>query len=558
MSPWARRRRADRHSSPVDNDTPVVEGYEQLRILGEGGSATVYRATEVAFNRVVALKVFRRDGISGPGMERIDYECQALGRLQNAPNVVVPFSRGMTPDGHVWLSMEYFPRGSLADQLALTGPFPLDELVGHVDALASALSASHGIGMIHRDVKPENAFIGEGDPPVTKLADFGISVSSGIRADTSVLLAMSLHHAAPETLDGLPPTIASDVYSLASTTYQLLNGHPPFPVREHDTWSSAALRIMREDPQPMARADLPAEVEAVLARGLAKDPADRFAGAREFAEALREAARLPVTSPSPDPTPPPWATASGALSPDVDPLDDPPPAPQAVFGPATAIREIPSTDGTTPARADRPRTTAGPPTTEPSGSTTDDPARATTDEAPGSVDVPLMPGTGGATVHRPLPVEPDAPDDRDDDTQQVSMLKRIMIIVGMSAGVMVTVLIILGLLIDPPGPPGPTTTTTSSIPDTTEIAGVDQALVPTDITVTPTGVAGQYEVGFEDRTGGRYDHVVFPAGGGTADAVLIEAGDTSAVVAGEPFRCVHIAVRQTPEQMGASEKVCAP
>ena len=261
---------------------PQVDGYELGPLIGRGGSALVYRATQVRFGRAVALKVLD-EAFDERGEARFVRECQALGRVSGHPGIITVYDAGATADHRGWLAMELLSGGSLGDRLRQVGALPIGEVLLVAERLADALEAAHRQDIIHRDVKPQNVLLSAYGQPV--LSDFGIAANL---ADAGTATsAFTPVHAAPEVLQGGVATPATDVYSLASTLWMLLTGTAPFARRDDEGPLQHLERIVRDDP-PVA--DLIAVTSSGLAEvlnaGLAKDPARRPLSAAQLAHQL--------------------------------------------------------------------------------------------------------------------------------------------------------------------------------------------------------------------------------------------------------------------------------
>ncbi|WBB68298.1 serine/threonine protein kinase [Micromonospora sp. WMMD812] len=282
---------------------PVIEGFPDLRLVGRGGFSTVYRARQDRLGRTVAVKVLHVDLSDPRARDQFLSECAAAGRMANHPHILTVHDSGVTAAGEPYLVMEFCDRGSLADRLragALDAAAALPVLV----KLCGALATAHRAGVLHRDLKPENVlFTGYGEPA---LADFGIASMSGGAHGSSTIAALTPDHAAPEVLDGGGASAASDVYSLASTAYQALAGSPPFR-RGPDEGLLAYFQRVAHEPAPrLSRPGDPPELADVIARGLAKTPAERYATAEAFGQALRrvqQSAGLDATTMSIGPSP---------------------------------------------------------------------------------------------------------------------------------------------------------------------------------------------------------------------------------------------------------------
>lgn len=272
-----------------------VPGYHDLQRIGRGGFSVVYRARQDQLDRVVAVKVLSVEFIDSHVRRRFLREVQLTSRLTGHPNVVTVLDSGMTAAGRPYIAMEYFERGSLRDRLAAEGPLPVGDVLRIGVKVAGALAAAHHEGVLHRDVKPQNILVSRFGEPA--LADFGTARLTDALDVSARTEALTPYHAAPEILQGETPSTACDVYSLGSTLYQLLTGRPPYQ-SEDGGIAALLLRVLREDPPPIARPDVPPAVGGALLRAMAKSPTDRYGDAWEFAYALQRLQvelGLPVT-----------------------------------------------------------------------------------------------------------------------------------------------------------------------------------------------------------------------------------------------------------------------
>ncbi|MGB3699220.1 MAG: serine/threonine-protein kinase, partial [Gordonia sp. (in: high G+C Gram-positive bacteria)] len=190
-------------------------------------------------------------------------------------------------DGILYLDMRLVEGEDLRSRLRRTGPLPPADAVALTEQLAAALDAAHAVGLVHRDVKPENVLVTNSD--FAYLVDFGIAHQAADTRLTQAGTAIgSLAYMAPEQLDGAPSAPTSDVYSLAAVLYEMLTGAQPFPGATVSQVVRAT--VMNEVPSPRAMAPaVSAQLDAVAVRGLAKDPGVRFASAGELASAARAA-----------------------------------------------------------------------------------------------------------------------------------------------------------------------------------------------------------------------------------------------------------------------------
>lgn len=299
-------------------DPSLVGGYLDLREVGRGGFGVVYRAMQVEFNRTVALKILASAFDDDSARARFERECLAMGSLSGHPNIVTVYAAGYTTDGRPYIAMEFLPGGTLAERLAGRG-IPWPEAIAVGIKICGALQLAHDSGVLHRDVKPENILVSAYDEP--KLADFGIARLHGGYETRSGIVTATFAHAAPELLEGKPPSAASDVYSLASTLYALITGRPPFVVGDEDTLPGVIARIATEPPPDLRAHGVPDSVCTALEHALAKDPAARTPTARAFGQELQAAVRTAGEQPADMVTaspglvdgfrPPPGATAEG-------------------------------------------------------------------------------------------------------------------------------------------------------------------------------------------------------------------------------------------------------
>ncbi len=266
--------------------TTALEGRYQLeRELGQGGMATVWLANDVRHDRQVALKVLRPELAAVIGAERFLTEIKTTANLQH-PHILPLFDSGEA-DGLLFYVMPLIEGESLRDRLAREKQLPVEEAVRLTSEVASALDYAHRHGVIHRDIKPENVLLHDGRALV---ADFGIALAASRAGDSRMTeTGMSLgtpHYMSPEQAMGerdLGPR--SDVYSLGAMAYEMLTGEPPYT---GNTAQAIVAKVITEKPAPItARRDtVPPHVAAAIHRALAKLPADRFATAAAFADAL--------------------------------------------------------------------------------------------------------------------------------------------------------------------------------------------------------------------------------------------------------------------------------
>jgi Tol biopolymer transport system component/tRNA A-37 threonylcarbamoyl transferase component Bud32 len=259
--------------------------YRLERELGAGGMATVYLAQDLKHHRKVAVKVLRPELAAVIGAERFLTEIRTTANLQH-PHIL-PLHDSGEAGAFLFYVMPYVEGESLRDRLNREKQLPINDAVRIASEVASALDYAHRHGVIHRDIKPENILLHDGSALV---ADFGIALAvSSAGATRMTETGMSLgtpHYMSPEQAMGereIGPR--SDVYALGAVTYEMLVGEPPFT---GPTAQSIGAKVVTEEPRPLMpkRHTIPPHVDAAVLRALEKLPADRFAGAAEFATAL--------------------------------------------------------------------------------------------------------------------------------------------------------------------------------------------------------------------------------------------------------------------------------
>nr|WP_239003807.1 serine/threonine-protein kinase [Nocardia panacis] len=260
--------------------------YELRSLLGKGGMGEVYEAYDTVKDRVVAVKLLSEELAKDPVYQvRFRRESQAAARL--AEPHVIPIHDWGVIDGVLFIDMRLVPGVDLRALLRAGGPLSPARAVHVVEQIAAALDAAHGGGLVHRDVKPANILVSDKD--FAYLADFGIAHTEGDAAVTLVGVAVGSYiYMAPERFDAGQVTGRADIYSLACVLHECLTGASPFPAAS----MNVLIRSHLSDPPPPAsrqRAGVPAALDEVIARGMAKDPADRYATAGALAAAARAA-----------------------------------------------------------------------------------------------------------------------------------------------------------------------------------------------------------------------------------------------------------------------------
>lgn len=277
---------------------PHLEGAEFIRFLGAGGFADVFLYRQDMPRREVAVKVIR-SGASAAQKQKFQAESDLMAKFGAHPAVLSLYAAGRLRDGRAYLTMEYCPPPHLGKRFSTTSPMRVEQALEITIKIAGAVETIHRAGYLHRDIKPANILLTAFGHPV--LTDFGIAISQDTPAD-QVDSAFSPYWAPPEQQLNRPLTPASDVYSLAATTYTMLAGRPPhvdMTPGAHNDPASILKRLHHGSIAPIGRNDVPAALERVLFTAMSKRPADRFASAMAFARALRQiqsSLGLPLTN----------------------------------------------------------------------------------------------------------------------------------------------------------------------------------------------------------------------------------------------------------------------
>ena len=255
------------------------------RELGAGGMATVYLAQDLKHDRKVAIKVLRPELAAVIGAERFVREIQTIAALQH-PHILGLIDSGEV-NGTAYYVMPFVEGESLRDRLSREKQLPVADAVRLATEVAAALDYAHRHGVIHRDIKPENIMLHDGSALV---ADFGIALAvssaGGSRMTETGMSLGTPHYMSPEQAMGEREiTARSDVYALGAMTYEMLIGDPPFT---GSTAQAIVAKVITEAPRSLIaqRRTIPEAVETAVLTALEKLPADRFATAAAFAEAL--------------------------------------------------------------------------------------------------------------------------------------------------------------------------------------------------------------------------------------------------------------------------------
>ena len=275
-------------SDPIIRLNAALEGrYRVERQIGEGGMATVYLADDLKHERRVALKVLKPELAAVVGAERFLAEIKTTANLQH-PHILPLFDSGEA-DTFLYYVMPYVEGETLRDRIDREKQLPVDEAVRIASSVANALQHAHDRGVIHRDIKPGNILIQDGQPVVS---DFGIALAvgaaGGARLTETGLSVGTPFYMSPEQATGdqqLGP--ASDTYALAAVLYEMLTGDPPYV---GSTAQAVLGKIIQGAPVSATeiRKSIPVNVDCAIRKALEKIPADRFTGAQAFANALAD------------------------------------------------------------------------------------------------------------------------------------------------------------------------------------------------------------------------------------------------------------------------------
>jgi hypothetical protein len=282
----------------LENGT-TLSGYRIDGILGQGGMGVVYEATQLSLNRTVALKLLAAHLSEDDAFrERFRREGQIQAAIDHT-NIVTVYEAGETEHG-LFIAMRLIRGPNLKDMI-VSRELDAGRSMRILRPVADALETSHGVGLIHRDIKPQNILVGARDHPF--LADFGLTKGPSEKSLTRTgQFVGTLDYIAPEQIQGKRATACSDVYALAAVLYECLTGIVPFP-RESE---AAVLYAHLSDSPPLItdeRPELPASLDHVIQKGMAKDPEERYGSCLElFDDAERtfsKRQRATMTPPGP-------------------------------------------------------------------------------------------------------------------------------------------------------------------------------------------------------------------------------------------------------------------
>ena len=294
----------------------VDNRYKVLEVIGTGAMATVYAAEDTRLGRKVALKILRPEQAQDDTFRaRFKREAEAVASLNN-PAIVAVYDTGSynpSQDGGEsasseegtaipYIVMEYVEGHTLRSILSRGGHLPVRDALGYSEQLLGALQYSHSMGIIHRDIKPANIMvlertsedIAKGQPGQIKVMDFGISraIEEAGEALTKANVVMgSARYMSPEQVSGKEVDARSDLYSAACVIYEMIAGRSPFDAESNVDLAAKHLSDAPEPPSKFTPLEVPAGLDAVILKGLAKNPDERYQSAAEFAQALASVVR---------------------------------------------------------------------------------------------------------------------------------------------------------------------------------------------------------------------------------------------------------------------------
>ena len=270
--------------------------YEVTSLLARGGMATVYLATDLRLDRVVALKVMHPHLANDPGfVARFQREARSAARLSH-PHVVGVYDQGSS-GSHVYLAMEYLPGRTLRDVLDEYGPLSTEQALVLLDPVIEALVAAHAAGFVHRDIKPENVLIS--DDGRVKVADFGLAraVTTTDSTHTTGMIIGTVSYLSPEQVEHGDADERSDIYSTGILFFEMITGSVP---HSGESPLSVAYKHVNSDVPPPSSVirDIPSKADAIVLSATKRDPALRYQTAQDF---LADVRRIRKTLPAPKP-----------------------------------------------------------------------------------------------------------------------------------------------------------------------------------------------------------------------------------------------------------------
>jgi eukaryotic-like serine/threonine-protein kinase len=264
----------------------AIGRYEIERHEAEGAMGDVFVAHDPRVKRRVAVKLLKKIYSYDPSVRRrFEQEAEAVAALEH-PAIVPVYDFG-EHEGMLYIVMRYVGGGTLRDRIKGRGPMALRDASGVIERVADALAAAHQRGLIHRDIKPANILYDDAEVPY--LSDFGVAKGPEALDDTGTMMLGTPQYVSPEQAQGRELDGRSDVYSLGVVAFHALTGAPPFEAA--NAMAMVMAHVMTPPPKIRERIpDLPKVTDGIFDRVLAKDPADRYPNAQEFARDLKDIA----------------------------------------------------------------------------------------------------------------------------------------------------------------------------------------------------------------------------------------------------------------------------
>ena len=271
-------------ATPTNSSRQILKDrYRLVKIIGQGGMAVVWRAEDTLLQRQVAIKILRDQYARDPEfLTRFRSEARSAASL-NHPGIVGVYDVG-EDDGRHYLVMEYVLGRDLKQIIREQAPLEPARTVRIATELAEAVGEAHRIGLVHRDIKPQNVLVSTDGR--MKIADFGIAraIADAGMTQPGIVLG-TVHYLAPEQAGGKAASPASDVYALGVVIYEMLAGQVPHTA---DSGVGVAMKILHEEPRPISEINsgVPEGLAEIVGRAMAREPGDRYQSSSELAEAL--------------------------------------------------------------------------------------------------------------------------------------------------------------------------------------------------------------------------------------------------------------------------------
>ncbi len=275
----------------------VADRYNIIKKLGEGGMGAVYLGEHVKMGRKSAIKVMNPSMAQDPdAISRFNREAANASRISHA-NVCQIYDFGETPEGIIYLAMEFIEGKSLTDVIEGAGALSAPRAASILKQAADGLQAAHDLGIVHRDIKPDNIMViqAKDGSDIVKMVDFGIAKAvagdeTGQKVTKTGLVVGTPEYMSPEQLSGDKLDGRSDIYSLALVLYRMLTGVLPF---QAESSQEIMIKRLTDEPMPleMAKPDggFPPKLQLVMDRALARTPGDRYASAAQFGRDTQDA-----------------------------------------------------------------------------------------------------------------------------------------------------------------------------------------------------------------------------------------------------------------------------